>query len=298
MKRFMKIVLLTLMAALCVASLAMSVAGATPNGASGVNFFALDTGTYDVQVETDETSYNNIQVGKLSDFSASYNPLVSNISWSLGNVSNMTNVQVRIYTNDTNSRKLFRYVAGGHNYYFVSATLRYYDANGTMYFVSPDRVTFYDMDGNVAYNGALYHGQTISNPQVDIRYVEFSFPTETITTSIESMRIENLVLLQEVSIQRPSNPNWVQTIYVPYNPAWFDNYVDDVDYQEGYEDGYQAGAIDAGGQPMQKWSAFLLAGVTGFLDFEIFPGMPLWGLLAVMVAIPLVLTCLKYFAGG
>lgn len=277
---------------LMIIAVVMSVSGATPNGASGVNFFALDAGTYNVQVETFQ------EVNTIADFSSSYNPLTSTISWTEGQVYDMTNVTVRIYTNDNTSRKLFRYCAGGHNYYFVSATLRYYDQNGTMYFTSPDRVTFYDMEGNVVYNGALYYGQPISNTQVDIRYVEFSFPTETITSNLSSMRIENLTLLQEISIQRPSNPNWVQTIYVPYNPAWFETYVDDADYQDGYEDGYQAGAIDAGGEPMQKWSAFLLAGVTGFLDFEIFPGMPLWGLLAVMIAIPLVLTCLKYFAGG
>lgn len=293
MKKIIKVATLALMVTLCVASLAMSVAGATPNGASGVNFFALDAGTYDVQIETTEN------VGTITDISTAYNPLTSNITWSLGNVYNMTNVKVRIYTNDDNSRKLFRYVAGGHNYYFVSATLRYYDANGTMYFVSPDRVTFYDMDGNVVYNGALYYGGTITNTQVDIRYVEFSFPTEAITTEISSMRIENLVLLQEVSIQRPSNPNWVQTIYVPYNPAWFENFESSEDaFRRGYQQGYEVGALEAGGEPMQRWTAFIVTAVTGFMDFELFPGMPLWGLLAVLVAIPLVLTCLKYFAGG
>ena len=45
-------------------------------------------------------------------------------------------------------------------------------------------------------------------------------------------------------------------------------------------------------------SDFIVTAVSGFLDFYIMPGLTFGSILAIMIAIPLVIAFLKYFAGG
>lgn len=103
--------------------------------------------------------------------------------------------------------------------------------------------------------------------------------------------------------------------YTDTNTDWYVSYdVADANtvtsYKESYEfyrdahyydSGFMAGVEEGSGRLDDvtiDWVSWLGTAVGGFFDFEIMPGFSLGGILAVVIMLGLVMTFLKFFAGG
>lgn len=282
---------------LAVVMVTLSVAGAvdTPPIPSGLNYMNLQTGSYQVT-----TYFNGSGVGLTR--ASRYNPTTSAFTFD----EDLTTAGTTSITFEVNTagQQVFYYCAGGGMEYYASANLRVYDQNGNAYRYHANVVTFYS-GGNRVWSGAGPYGALIPSRDVVIDRIDFVFDVGgNPPPNVESWRLENLLFTQGTPIYNNYIPESYfdeqMTSYVPFNSAWFEPYENwgSTTYAEGYEDGYAQGALDTGGDVYQNWTAFLTAGVGGFLSFELIPGLPLWGLLSIMVAIPLMVTFLKMFAGG
>ena len=302
----MKVALATIIAALCVASLAMSVAGATPTGRSGVNFLNLEAKQRLAHIRVWRNGSVVLDVTDMSIYATGEGALQYNVD----TIALLPNDTLQIEFNARNSEgrgNVLKHCNSTQQYY-ASALVEAEDrATSTpiVHTMTVERFAFMNSDG--ATNYALTGTSPANVGNADTWYISLSVVNRTgVTIFVDRVGIYGLALFQETPIYGydanagGTGRTGLMTRYVPYNEAWFTaidgSFTDG--YNEGYGKGYEQGATDAGGGPIQSWGAFLLTAVNGFMSFEIFPNFPLWGLLSVMVAIPLMVTFLKMFAGG
>lgn len=135
-------------------------------------------------------------------------------------------------------------------------------------------------------------GEYISLVSIEFLFMNLS---ETTWYVYGNLWLRDLTILQEVE-QDPSYVSTVTHQYVPFNEEWFQD-SDSTLWQEGYDQGLEDGLNNVGLGEV-SWTGWIFNAVTGFMAFEIMPNLPLWGLLSILVAIPLLVTFLKMFAGG
>lgn len=329
MNKWKRIALVAFIAALCVASLAMNASALyiSPDGRSGVNYLAVTNPTSAV------IGYRSIdsqgQMTVRNPVAGATTELFSNDSGTITSAwLNRTNNPA---TNYIPATRWYIVIESAENFVRYCAPNRYYYGNAKAHvqvqLLNGERLQ-YETEAKLTFNWDRqtdgFHATTFTTNQIDQMQgpfsVIFDFDVPEIINGEYVLGvmpygtyIDKILLLQD----NPSNysgSDSVTTWYVPFNSAYFTNasdndyynlgYVSGIEYgyQEGYEagidDGFLQGAESAGGTPIQKWGAFLLTAVTGFLDFEIFPGFPLWALLGAVIAIPLTVVFLRMFAGG
>lgn len=214
------------------------------------------------------------------------------------------------------------------NAYYVNAVLHLYgtDADGayTDIYTQLGDINLFDSVGNVT--GSDFSPR--ANPVFDydrITAVELEFSlTATFGSTVTFDHVDLFMFTIYQGIPVEFSENWGQNMeheFIPYVDEWFS--ISGGTYEEGYYTGYEVGyntGFDVGndhgyevgyddglyvGQnsiPEEvieaNWTGFIYNAANGFLRFELLPGLPLWGLLMAVVAIPLLIAFLKMFMGG
>lgn len=326
-----KLIFALLLVILIVSSCILPTIAAVPTGRSGVNFAQVPFGevyvVYQLFRDGEEIGaymWNATWNDRYGGFMIAFR---SEIEFKAGDIVRLT-VNVRpdfplsgagVYDN-----WLFEYMQEGQLYY-ADALLGFKGneviplVDRHIKFYSHPTVTYedtfeYECDGGHAFRVQPYN----NNATIDQFEIEGTVQAD---VSVAQIVLYSFSILQDNPII-DITMGWLgdettfdRTCYTPFNAAWF-NITENEEraYQQGYNNGYQQGyavkvqgeynegyqdgATEASGGAIQRWGAFLLTAVNGFLSFELIPGFPLWGLLSVAVAIPLLLMFLKMFAGG
>lgn len=144
---------------------------------------------------------------------------------------------------------------------------------------------------------------------VDQTVIRFLMPHT--ASNVNYVVVENMVALQGTNVVNPSI-QWSK-----YSTGYFFSpETDDAEYylygfydgqqiaaNEAYQDGYEQGKADGIEQAESQlnkgnWLGWMANAVGGFMTFEIFPGFSIGGLFAVLISIALLMTFLRFFAGG
>lgn len=155
---------------------------------------------------------------------------------------------------------------------------------------------YYDWDKVVQIDFAYHVGRTVVSGPVEVNE---GFILS--TTILQDLRIEEIT---------GTNSDYLTHDFVPYNPQWFMSIggftQEDIDraradgYEIGYQEGFRNGSDTTNTDEVvnANWTGFVFNALNGVLEFEILPGLPLWGMLSAVVAIPLLIMFLKMFMGG
>lgn len=213
--------------------------------------------------------------------------------------------------------------------YYANAVVRLYgtDTNGEFAetYTQLNSVTLYDSENNIAENNFSPNTNTEFNydrivaVELTFTWVNLNFSAE---VTMEHVDISKFTIYQGMPVEFPNNyGDDVQHFFVPYEDDWFSTtggtYEEgfNTGYEEGFNTGYDEGndhgyeiGYDDGLYDGQNsipdevieanWTSFIYNAANGFLRFELLPGLPLWGLLMAVVAIPLLIAFLKMFMGG
>lgn len=142
---------------------------------------------------------------------------------------------------------------------------------------------------------------------IEFRYYFFNLQITELTADI--LQIENTTILQNMRPTFDWNTgtfDYTDVPYQPYDSNWFSSgggfTQADIDraYQEGFDNGFETGSDSTNTDEVvnANWTSFVFNALNGVLGFEILPGLPLWGMLSAVVAIPLLIMFLKMFMGG
>lgn len=311
MKRFL-FVILCLMVLL--PSMLISIAGAVPSSVpSAVNFCQLSDIQYRVIFEqysdstllASSTYYprGNVDVGGFDLRQISESPLQVQPGQEL-----RFNVRV-----DQEHKDFFEYL-NDHDTYYMSASVQLYNmSTNTTTAVNVDEILIQYIDEDT--------GQTVSVSgtsgfrkfaYTDIAIIEFRASYNEAPFVYHGVQLRGMTIYQNNPIYDLVG-NVVTNAFTPFNITYFDfqeaydegynygyvvgsKFASDEAYASGYQTGYEEGMQEK--DPIKNWGEFALQSVESFMDFEIFPNFPLWGLLAVVVTVPLAITFLKIFAGG
>lgn len=327
MRKLKKITLVVIIATICVASLAMSASALyiSPDGRSGVNYLAVTNPTGATIGYRSVDSQGNMTVrnavATAQGILYSYDTGTVTGAW-YTNTGNPATSQIPA-TNwfiQLTGDNFARYCMPSRLYYGNAKVIAYVQLlNGQIItYETEAKLTFQWGQQTDGFHAVQFTADQINQTAGSFMYFDFDIP-ETINGEYVmgvipyGTHVTKILLLQD----NPSNytgESGVTTWYVPFNEAYFtgvdNNEYYNLGYIEGHENGYEAGynvgvdegfsqgAEAAGGEPIQKWGAFLITAVDGFLSFEIFPGFTLKGLLLACLVIPLALVFLKLFAGG
>lgn len=320
-----KLIFALLIVTLCLATSVISAYAYVPSGKSGVNFARVEEGTkYALFTDHRLADEENIIYFPLTSY---YNRATGGIGRQISNTPLVTNVgdtytiEIQLDGRTIPAAEVENYEGflsrlNNTDTYYISALLQLRN-------VSTGAVTVCELATARIERGATGAGFNAAGTDGFLKpsnyylydHIQLKFTNNDGNGSYHVAEVVGLQVNQATQVYGYYQGNNPITSYIPYSDAYFsendeqdeayeNGFIDgqnsgrQIWYQNGYNEGYIDGAEDGGGEPIQRWGAFLLTAVSGFLSFEIFPGFPLWGLLSAIVAIPLVIAFLKMFAGG
>lgn len=320
-----KLIFALLLITLCLATSVISAYAYVPSGKSGVNFARVEEGTkYALFTDHRLANEENIVYFPLTSY---YNRATGGIGRQITETPYVTNVG-DTYTIEIqlDGRPMPAEVAENYDgflshlnnsdAYYISALLLLRNVSTNQTTICELTTTRIEQGGTgMGFNAAGTDGFLKPSNYYLYDHLKLSFTNNDGAGTYHVAEVVGLQISQATQIYGYWQGNNPITSYIPYSDAYFNEsdeqneayengFIDgqnsgrQIWYQNGYNDGYIDGAEDSGGEPIQRWGAFLLTGITGFLSFEVYPGFPLWGLLASIIAVPLVLAFLKMFAGG